>query len=141
MRVVIDTNVFISSFLGKGNPKKIIDLWKNGKIIICLSKEIIEEYIEVLQRLGLDGKKEIEEILQLFARGYHSIFTATTQKLEIVIEDPDDYIFFECAVSLESKYIISGDKAVLKIKEYCNIKVMNPTQFLTYFTTQASAFN
>lgn len=133
MKVVIDTNVFISSFLSDGNPRKVIDLWKNGELILCLSQEIVSEYMEVLQRLGLDDGDEFKKVLQLFARGYHSIFTGSTEKLRIVIDDPDDNKFFECAVSLNAKYIISGDKAVLKISDYCGVKVVNPTQFLDDF--------
>ena len=133
MRVVIDTNVFISSFLGKGIPKQIIDLWKNGNITICLSREIIDEYVEVLIQLGIKNAREIEELLQLFAQGYHSIFTAKTKTIKIVMEDPDDNKFFECAVSLKARYIISGDKNVLKVKDYCGIKVVNPKKFLAEF--------
>ena len=110
-------------------PKKIIDLWKNGNTTSCLSSEIIDEYIEVLLRLGLNREKEIEELLQLFSRGYYSIFTAKSKKLEIVIGDPDDNKFFECAVSLKAKYIVSGDKKVIKVKNYCGIKVVNPREF------------
>ncbi len=75
-RVVIDTNVFISSFFG-GIPRKIIDLWKDGKITLCLSQEIVEEYVEVLMRLGVDND-EIRDLMKLFAENYHSIFTAKT---------------------------------------------------------------
>ena len=49
IKVVIDTNVFVSSFFG-GNPRKVIDLWKSGQIVLCLSKDIVGEYIDVLQR-------------------------------------------------------------------------------------------
>lgn len=131
MRVVLDTNVFISSFLGTGTPRKIIDFWKEGTITICLSKEIVDEYVEVLERLGLSGEKEVEEFLQLFARNFHSLFTAKTPNLEIVKNDPDDNKFFECAVALKAQFIISGDKAVLKIKNYMGIKILSPKQFIT----------
>ncbi len=131
MRVVLDTNVFISSFLGTGTPRKIIDFWKEGKITICLSKEIVDEYVEVLERLGLSGEKGVEEFLQLFARNFHSLFTAKTPNLEIVKNDPDDNKFFECAVALKAQFIISGDKAVLKIKNYMGIKILSPKQFIT----------
>lgn len=131
MRVVLDTKVFISSFLGTGTPRKIIDFWKEGKITICLSKEIVDEYVEVLERLGLSGEKEVEEFLQLFARNFHSLFTAKTPNLEIVKNDPDDNKFFECAVALKAQFIISGDKAVLKIKNYMGIKILSPKQFIT----------
>ena len=131
MRVVLDTNVFISSFLGTKPPRKIIDFWKEGKITICLSKKSVDEYVEVLERLGLSGEKEVEEFLQLFARNFHSLFTAKTPNLEIVKNDPDDNKFFECAVALKAQFIISGDKAVLKIKNYMGIKILSPKQFIT----------
>jgi predicted nucleic acid-binding protein len=40
MKVVIDTNVLVSSFFG-GKPLEVINLWKNGKITLCLSKDIL----------------------------------------------------------------------------------------------------
>ena len=68
MKVVIDTNVFVSSFFG-GHPRRVIDLWKSGDIVLCLSAEIVEEYTDVLGRLGLGVEGEIKELLDLFARG------------------------------------------------------------------------
>ncbi|MCD6397423.1 MAG: PIN domain-containing protein, partial [Spirochaetaceae bacterium] len=58
LKVVIDTNIFVSSFFG-GVPREIINYWKVGKITLCLSQSIIEEYLEVLNRLGLKNKYEI----------------------------------------------------------------------------------
>ena len=115
IRVVVDTNVFISSFFG-GNPRKIIDLWKSGQIILCLSPPIIDEYVEVLQRMGLQNERELEELLSLFAQGFHVLFTSKTPNLKIIEKDPDDDKFIECAVALNSKFIISGGKALQDIK-------------------------
>ena len=128
-RVVIDTNVFVSSFFG-GNPRKIIDLWKNGSIVLCLSQEIIEEYLAVLNRLGLDNTKEISNLTRLFAEGYNSIFTAKTFKLEVVKEDVEDNKFLECAVALNSKIIVSGDKHLTSIRKYIDIVIMSPREFI-----------
>ena len=127
IRVVIDTNVFVSSFFG-GNPRKIIDLWKNGSIVLCLSQEIIEEYLAVLNRLGLDNTKEISNLTRLFAEGYNSIFTAKTSKLEVVKEDVEDNKFLECAVALNSKIIVSGDKHLKSVKRYIDIDIMSPRE-------------
>ena len=65
MRFVIDTNVFVSSFFG-GTPREIIDKWISGRLTVCLSGEIVTEYIEVLLRLGLD-QEELNHILSLFS--------------------------------------------------------------------------
>jgi putative PIN family toxin of toxin-antitoxin system len=129
LKVVIDTNVFISSFFG-GIPREIINYWKNGKITLCLSQKIIEEYIEVLNKLGLKDKNEIQNLTKLFAESYNSIFTAKTPSLKVVEEDPDDNKFIECAVALESKIIISGDKHLKNIKKYIDIEIVSPKEFI-----------
>jgi len=127
---VIDTNVFVSSFFG-GNPRKIIEYWKSGQIVLCLSPPIVDEYVNVLRRMGLQDERELEELLSLFAHGFHTLFTAKTPKLKIVEKDPDDNKFIECAVALNSKYIITGDKALREIQNYMGIEIMGPKRFIT----------
>jgi hypothetical protein len=129
MKVVIDTNIFVSSFFG-GNPRKIVDFWKKGKIILCLSKDILDEYVDVLQRIGLKEEEEIEELLSLFAKGFNIVFTTKTPKIKAVKDDPDDDKFIECAVALKAEVIITGDKALKAMNEYMGIKILTPHEFL-----------
>lgn len=131
IRVVIDTNVFVSSFFG-GLPRKIIDLWKNGRIVLCLSPEIIEEYLAVLNRLGLEDAQEISNLTRLFAEGYNSIFTAKTSRLGVVKEDAEDNKFLECAVALNSKIVVSGDKHLTTIRKYIDISIMSPREIIEH---------
>ena len=132
-RVVIDTNVFVSSFFG-GKPKQIIDLWKSGDLYLCISQDILEEYIEVLTRLGLQNEREIGELIDIFARNYHTVFTAETPELSTIVEkDPDDDKFIACAVALGAEYVISGDKALLEVGKYVNILMLSPAGFLEEF--------
>lgn len=129
MKVVIDTNIFVSSFFG-GNPLRIIDLWKKGEITLCLSKDILDEYIRVLQRIGLKDENELEELLSLFSKGFNVVFTTRTPKIRVVKDDPDDDKFIECALALKAEIIITGDRAIEAIGEYMGIKILTPQQFL-----------
>ena len=135
IRVVIDTNVFVSSFFG-GNPKKIIDLWKNEEIVLCLSRDVLDEYVDVLQRIGLKDENEIEELLSLFARGFNILFTTKTPKIRVVKDDPEDDKFIEDAVALKADVIITGDKALTRMGEYMGIKILTPEQFLKTHKSQ-----
>ncbi len=128
-RVVVDTNVFVSSFFG-GNPRKVIDLWQSGQLTLCLSAPIVEEYVEVLRRMGLQNERELDELLSLMARGLHSVFTAKTPALRIFSEDPDDDKFIECAVALQAAFVISGDKLLTRLKNYMGIRILSPKAFL-----------
>lgn len=135
MKIVIDTNVFVSSFFG-GNPKKIIDLWKNERITLCLSNAILDEYVGVLCRVGLKGENELEELLSLFSRGFNILFTTKTPKIKAVANDPDDDKFIECAAALKAEVVVTGDSELLVIKEYMGIKILTPKQFLEKYRRQ-----
>jgi uncharacterized protein len=130
MKAVIDTNVFVSSFFG-GQPRKVIDLWKTGEVTLCLSAAIVEEYVEVLRRLGLEGEDELGELLDLFARGVHVAFAAHPPELRVVHADPDDDKFIACAVALKADMIITGDRALRDIGSYMGIRILGPGEFLT----------
>lgn len=129
MRVIIGTNIFVSSFFG-GIPRAIIDLWKEEKITLCLSKDILDEYIDVLQRIGLKGEDELEELLSFFAKGFNILFTTRTPEINAVKDDPDDDKFIECAVALKAACIITGDKALRATAEYMGIRILTPKEFL-----------
>lgn len=132
MKVVIDTNVFISSFFG-GHPEKVLKLWKSGLITWCLSGDILDEYIKVLNRLSLKDEKEIEELLSLLRQGVNVLFTRNPSKLHVVEKDPDDDKFFECALAIGANAIVSGDKEVLAVKNYNGIYVYAPGDFVEMF--------
>ena len=128
MRIVLDTNVFISSFFG-GNPRTIIDLWKDGRLRLCLSQDIFDEYIEVLRRLGLDDTPELEELLKLFATGFHIVFTTRTPEIHVVADSDDDK-FIACALALKAGCVVSGDKALVDVRLYQGIRIVTPKEFL-----------
>jgi len=128
MRIVLDANVFISSFFG-GNPRTIIDLWKDGRLTLCLSQDIFDEYIEVLRRLGLGNTPELEELLKLFATGFHIVFTTRTPEIHVVA-DPDDDKFIACALALKAGCVVSGDKALVDVRLHQGIRIVTPREFL-----------
>ena len=131
MRVVVDTNIFVSSFLSPGGtPRKIIDLWKRGDVILCLSPAIIEEYVLVLGRLGLEGEPEMDELLGLFRKKSNILFTAPKGDLKVVQADPADDKFIECALHARAALVISRDNHLLDVGNYEGIRIVTPAEFL-----------
>jgi putative PIN family toxin of toxin-antitoxin system len=131
VRVVVDTNVFISSLLNtEGNPRKVINLWRFEKITLCLSKEILVEYFAVLGRFGISEEPEGAELVQLFERRYNQVFITSVPTISAIPEDPADNKFIECAIAADAKYIISGDRHLLNLKVFKGIRILPPTEFL-----------
>lgn len=133
LKIVIDTNVFVSSFFG-GKPRQVIDLWMQGKVLLCVSQPIIEEYVRVLHRLGLKNEEERKEFLNLFAdKSRNVLYVHQPSSLSMVSRDPDDDKFLECAVALEATYLVSGDQDLLEIKSCFGVQILKPAEFLETF--------
>lgn len=129
IRAVIDTNVLISAFMTYGKSRKVLDKVFGGKIRLLNSPAILLEFEEVLSRekFGLT-RAQVQKIVSLLIRSSEVIEPKT--KITFIIEDPDDNKLLECAIDGRAKYIITGDKHLLKIREYKNIRIVNPNSFL-----------
>jgi len=132
MKAVIDTNIFISSFFG-GKPRRVIDLWKTGNLILCFSADILDEYMRVLHRMGLEPEEELAELVDLLATSPNVSFVRDPDPVRVVVEDPDYDKFIACALALKAGVIISGDKALLEIIQYRGIPILSPAAFLKRF--------
>ena len=58
MRVILDTNVFVSGVFFSGPPYQILRAWRDGKIQLVVSPEILEEY----QRVGEILSEQFSEV-------------------------------------------------------------------------------
>jgi len=129
LKAALDTNVLVSATLFGGNPEKILDLVEEGKIIILISQEILEEFREVLQeKFGFSSS-----MAELAASGIREISTliTPTQRLNIIKEKEADNRVLECAVEGKAQYIVTGDaKHLQPLKKYQEIKILSPAQFL-----------
>ena len=129
MKVIIDTNVLVSGIFFTGPPSQILQSWKNGKIEIVISADILSEYREVCEELSLKYRGiEVEPILNLIA--IHSELIEVPVSSELVCTDPADQKFIACAIAGNVELIISGDKQLLKANGYKGIKVLTPRLFI-----------
>ena len=128
MKVVLDTNVFISGIFFSGPPSIILQAWRDSKIQIILSKEILKEYQRVAEELlSKFPTIDIARIIELITIYGH--FFETKNISVSICEDPDDNKFIECAIASNCKLIVSGDKHLLNITGYQDISVLKPREF------------
>jgi uncharacterized protein len=132
MKIVLDTNVFISGIFFRGPPSQILKFWRESKLVIVLTQQILEEYQRVGQGISIKYPSiNIEAIIELFT--IFGEFVQTKGITETICEDPDDNKFIECAIASQSKLIVSGDKHLLTISGYKDIEVLKPRQFIDKF--------
>ena len=127
MRVVLDTNVFISGIFWKGYPYTVLELWAEKKLTVLVTPEIVQEYYGLLQRM--DPASTIAKQWMMFIVE-HTAVVASSHEIRIC-RDPFDDMFINCAVVGKAKYIISGDKDLLSLKRVFGIPIVKPRQFLS----------
>ena len=129
LKIVFDSNVYISALLFKGIPGDILEIAQKDKIVLVVSEEIIAETERILEdkfkwpRHNIDKfKKRLSDISENVKPGI---------KLSIIKERESDNRILECAVFGDANLIVSGDKHLLKLKSYKNIPIIRP-KYLTY---------
>ncbi|MFA5993230.1 MAG: putative toxin-antitoxin system toxin component, PIN family [Candidatus Pacearchaeota archaeon] len=133
MRVVLDTNVLVSGTFWTGVSFKILKMIDSGKFSLILSPEIINEYYEtinfdeIIEKVNMKNLIANEIVQKVIS---NSMIVKSLQKLDIVKEDSDDNIILECAVEGNAEYILSYDRHLLNLKEFNNIKILAPEEFL-----------
>ena len=129
IKVVLDTNIYISGILFAGKPREVLDLAIKGKIHVFISPDILSELRDVLSRKKFGFSPERVDII---IREIESITTMINpaKKYSIVSHDSDDNIIIDCAMESRVEYIITGDNDLLCLNKYKSITIINPALFI-----------
>jgi uncharacterized protein len=129
MKVILDTNVFISGVFYGGPPNRILNAWRDGKIQLVISHEILREYLRVGEIFADKFPSiELQPILDLVT--IEAELHVAEDLSEQVCSDPDDDKFLACAIACGNKLIVSGDKHLLKVSGFQGIEILKPHEFI-----------
>jgi putative PIN family toxin of toxin-antitoxin system len=129
VKLVLDTNIFISAFYWGGNPQIIIDRIITGLDKLFISNEILNEVIDVMSRPKF---KSSQEIINRYVRRIEKLGTKIyiTGNVTGISRDKDDDSKIECGMMCNADYIITGDEDLLVLEEYNGIKIITPKEYL-----------
>ena len=136
MKLIIDTNVFVSGIFFSEPPYSILNAWRHGKISPLISPEILDEYQRTGEKLsskfpGVDIEHWIALILVKA-----SLIDAPPLTEKVCIDQDDDK-FLALAIASNTKIITSGDKHLLDVSGYHGISVLKPREFVDRYLSQS----
>ena len=125
----------MSGIFFSGPPYEILNAWRDQRVGLVVSADILDEYRRVAQRLshkypGVDASP----LLALIA--VHGEFVVAPTLTEQICDDPTDDMFFACAVASGCKIIVSGDKHLHRAAGYGGVAVMSPRSFVEQYLAQ-----
>jgi putative PIN family toxin of toxin-antitoxin system len=128
IRVVADTNIFISALMFGGLPGTFLDLAFVKSFQLVTSPVLLDELDEKLRE-----KFEVSEEDAVLIRAWLercALVVTPGFVVEVIKEDPDDDRVLECAVAVEADYLVSGDRHLLKLGSYEGTPIMTVRQFM-----------
>jgi len=132
-RVVLDTNVVISSLLFKGGLSSIVGLWREGKIVPIISKETFDELRAVLEypKFSL-SRAEIKSLIEHEILPFFEVVNVS-KHIKGACRDLGDDKFISCAISANAEFIVTGDKDLSDLKKYQFVRIIKASDFIQMF--------
>ncbi len=130
MKVVIDTNILLSSLKRTAKNRPIFDAIRTGIVEIAVTTEILLEYVEIIgSRTTAEIGRNVSQLL---------LNLPGTQKVDVkfrfnlIKSDPDDNKFVDCAIVSNAEMIITNDKHFDELKsiDFPKVEVIRASQFL-----------
>ena len=137
MKVVFDTNVYISAFLISGSLAEDAFLRaQHRQATLFTSVAILTETARVFRTKFHQGEEDVAAALRLIGRA------ATIVKPSVrimVLEDIPDNRILECALEAAADLIVTGDHHLLRLKTYQDVAIVRVTDFLRLFPEDPNA--
>jgi len=129
MKIVLDTNCLLRSIPSKSEYYYILTALQRGFYILCYSNDILMEYEELLMRFY--SQPLTYNFLNFIVNSIYTQQVNPYFKWNLIVADPDDNKFVDCAFNAGANYIVTNDKHfnVLKKIEFPPIKVIDIDTF------------
>ena len=129
MKIVLDANIFVSSFFWGGNPKIIVERVISGIDELFITKEILDEIEDVMRRPVFHADNDR---INYFINSIEEIGNKITPQKSVIngSRDSTDNKYIECGITVNADYIISGDIHLLELKKYKSIKIVTAKEYL-----------
>ena len=128
MKLVFDTNFYISAFVIPDSKaeKALLKVLEEDTLLI--SKDIINETLSVLSTKFHHDREALSH-LAIYLSEVAQMVEPVGVKLTVLKDEPDNRIL-ECAVSGKADVIVTGDKEMVMLKEFKGIRIMSLKEYL-----------
>jgi uncharacterized protein len=142
LRVVLDTNVFVSSLLStEGTPAQLLNAWREGRYMLVTSPAIIAEVVEVVESPRISKKylirhQDVENLVDVLKTDAVLVPGEAGVKGSVP-RDPRDEMFLACAIDANADCIVSGDRHLLDLQTFRGIPILTVNEFAEELENQS----
>lgn len=130
MNIVLDTNCLLMAISDRTLYHRAWRAFLDNEYTLCVTNEIIEEYVEVVGRNV--SPRAAEAVVYIIMTRRNVRFIDPHFRFGLIEADPDDNKFVDCAIAAGAKYIVTQDHhfSILKSISFPKVNVVSLEQFL-----------
>lgn len=129
-RLVLDTNCLIQIVSPRSKYHALWESFICGKNTLCISNEIIEEYVEIMQKLM--GYAAAEYVVKTIINSKFTQLITPYYQFNLIESDKDDNKFVDCAIAAQAKCIVTNDHHydILKTISFPKVEISGLAEFM-----------
>jgi len=135
VKAVVDTNVLISAFIFPGGPPEdVYRLALEGRLDLATSAVLLAEFGRILVDKFGWAPTHAEDAVAQVTRVASIVDPA--ERVEVITADPADDRVLEAALEFAADIVVSGDKHLLRVREWLGIRIVSPADLLAEFESR-----
>ncbi len=130
MRVIVDTNVFVTALLRGMTPRRVYEAFLGGRFTLLFSPETLAELVDVLTRPALRALMSDTEVEVFLAIAQRDGVIVRPHERVHVCRDAKDNILLDAALTGSADYLVTGDHDLLPLDPFRGTRILRPADFL-----------
>ena len=135
MRVVFDTNVLVAALVVEGLCTTLLARARRKHFQLFLCPFILDELQHVLSKKLKTSEKLAREAIDLVLEAAEGV-VSPMEGVRGICHDRDDDHVLACALGAKARYLVTGDKDLLELKEFRDIVILSPREFEMLFSEE-----
>jgi putative PIN family toxin of toxin-antitoxin system len=128
-KVILDTNIYISALATEGNEREVLRKCIKGELALFLTNELLTEIERVLEYPKFNFSQSEKDSLKLVLAEKGNLISANNH-FNLINDDPSDNKFLDAAFVADAGFLVTGDKHLLKLKQFANTEILRAAEFL-----------
>lgn len=126
-RVVLDTNVIVSAVISEGKPRELLNRGIENRFSLVVSEFILKETETVLRRPKFKSSQDEVQWVVLAVMQSGDLVRVVSD-FQVLENNPSDNMILNTAYDGRADFIVTGDKALLRLKKFRRIRILSVSE-------------
>ena len=132
LKIILDTNWYISASINRNSRRRLYDLLINENLMIFYSRELLAEYESVISRKKFEKYIRPDQVGRFINLVLTRLKPVEIKTLVRLSRDAKDNYLLSMSIDCGADYMVTGDPDLLVLKEFGKTKILTMAEFSNF---------